>query len=328
MLNSAVSPAVTQRLNQLIQGKGGASRVQASGGAQYDIATDLMQHPEWNTEAVRMAMQQAGVGGIDANSSPEQVAEAYINFQAGNNFAKQAATMSQSDSVKQLGKGNSSQSLQSQQDDLKKKQAAARNPASDVFSAVGDTVFGWFGKDTRTDDQKAVDTQQGTMDAYTNLQKKQGDSGLSDPAIEAAMQKFGSDQNTMIRVQSKSGDKVVSLKDAITYYPDQLSKGSASIASKDPNLNGKRLGDVTGVKDVGLGQMDDSSKSQDYGTDASKWTKDNPVDGQTASTGSGSGNGQVTIALAPEVARLFNITGNGVNIDSAAAAGVPPQPGG
>ena len=327
MLNQAVPSSVMNRMNQLIAGKGGREKVQASGGAQYDIATDLIQHPEWNTEAVRMAMQMAGVSGIDQNSSPEQVAEAFINYQAGNDFKKQASGLSDQYSVKTLGQGNESDTFKKYQSDLSDRQNKETATGSNWFSGTGNDILGMFGIDTRSDEQTAIDQGNTTANAYKDLQKNRGNNGLSDPGIEAAISRFGSDPNMKIRVQTKEGDKVVSLADAIKYYPDQLTKGSASIASTDPSLNKKRIGDVTGVKDVNVGPMDDSSKSQTFGDSADQWDKDNPVKGTTDSGDSG-GNGKVTISLSPEVARLFNVTGSGVNIDSAAAAGVPPKPGG
>jgi len=326
MLNQSTSAAVKQRLEQLISQKGGRSRVQGSGGAQYDIATDLMQHPEWNTEAVRMALQMAGVSGIDQSSSPEQVAEAYINFAAGNDFTKQAAGLSDQYSVKMLGKGNESDSFKKFQQDMKDRQTKEGTTGTNWFSSTTSELLSGIGIDTRSDEQTAIDQGNATANAYKDLQKNRGDSGLSDPAIEAAISRFGSDPNLKVRVQSKDGDKVVSLADAIKYYPDQLTKGSASIASTDSSLNGKRLSDVTGVKDINVGQMDDSSKSQTFGDSADQWSKDNPVEG-TKQDDSG-GGGKVTIDLSPAVARYFSVTGTGVNIDSAAAAGVPPKPGG
>jgi hypothetical protein len=327
MLNQAVPSSVMNRMNQLIAGKGGRDKVQASGGAQYDIATDLIQHPEWNTEAVRMAMQMAGVTGIDQNSSPEQVAEAFINYQSGNDFKKQAAGLSDQYSVKMLGQGNESDNFKKFQSDLSDRQNKETVTGGSWLSDTGNDIMGWFGIDTRSDEQTAIDQGNATASAYKDLQKNRGNSGLSDPAIEAAISRFGSDPNMKIRVQTKEGDKVVSLADAIKYYPDQLTKGSASIASTDASMNKKRIGDVTGVKDVNVGPMDDSSKSQTFGDSADQWDKDNPVNGTTNSDDSG-GNGKVTISLSPEVARLFNVTGSGVNIDAAAAAGVPPKPGG
>jgi hypothetical protein len=327
MLNQAVPSSVMNRMNQLIAGKGGRDKVQASGGAQYDIATDLIQHPEWNTEAVRMAMQMAGVTGIDQNSSPEQVAEAFINYQSGNDFKKQAAGLSDQYSVKMLGQGNESDNFKKFQSDLSDRQNKETVSGGNWLSDTGNDIMGWFGVDTRSDEQTSIDQGNATASAYKDLQKNRGNSGLSDPAIESAISRFGSDPNMKIRVQTKEGDKVVSLADAIKYYPDQLTKGSASIASTDASLNKKRIGDVTGVKDVNVGPMDDSSKSQTFGDSADQWDKDNPVNGTTNSDDSG-GNGKVTISLSPEVARLFNVTGSGVNIDAAAAAGVPPKPGG
>jgi hypothetical protein len=326
MLNQAVPSSVMNRLNQLIAGKGGRERVQASGGAQYDIATDLIQHPEWNTEAVRMAMQMAGVSGIDQNSSPEQVAEAFINYQSGNDFKKQAAGLADQYSVKMLGQGKESDTFKKFQSDLSDRQNKETVSGNNWLSGAGNDILGFFGIDTRSDEQTAIDQGNTTANAYKELQKNRGNSGLSDPAIEAAISRFGSDPNMKIRVQTKEGDKVVSLADAIKYYPDQLTKGSASIASSDPSLNKKRLGDVTGVRDVNVGPMDDSSKSQTFGDSASDWDKNNPVGGAN-DTGDSGGNGKVTISLSPEVARLFNVTGSGVNIDAAAAAGVPPKPG-
>jgi hypothetical protein len=326
MLNQSTSPAVKQKLKDLIAGKGGREKVQGSGGAQYDIATDLIQHPEWNTEAVRMAMMQAGVSGIDQSSSPEQVAEAYINFTSGNDFTKQAGSLQDQYSVKMLGKGNESQTFQDFKKGLSDRQTKESASAS-WFGSTTTELLNGIGIDTRSDEQTAIDQGNATADAYKDLQKNRGDSGLSDPGIEAAISRFGSDPNMKIRVQSKDGDKVVSLADAIKYYPDQLTKGSASIASTDSSLNGKRISDVTGVKDVNVGPMEDSSKTQNFGDSADQWSKDNPVEG-TKEEDSGNGSGKVTIELSPAVARYFSVTGTGVNIDSAAAAGVPPKPGG
>lgn len=326
MLKSSVSGGVMNRLQQLITAKGGKERVQASGGAQYDIATDLIQHPEWNTEAVRMAMQQAGVAGIDASSSPEQIAEAFINYQSGNDFNKQAGQLQDQYSVKMLGQGKESQGFSQFKSSVSDQQTKADTSWSWANGTIND-VTSWLGWDTRSDAQTQADQGKDTQSAYEDLQKNRGNNGLSDPAIEAAMNRFGNDPNVRIRVQTKEGDKVVSLADAIRYYPDQLTKGSASLASTDASLNKKRISDITGVKDLNVGAMDDSSKSQTYGDSVSDWEKNNPVSG-TADSGGDSGSGKVTISLSPEVARLFNVTGSGVNIDSAAAAGVPPKPGG
>jgi hypothetical protein len=161
--------------------------------------------------------------------------------------------------------------------------------------------------------------------ANSEYKKLQDRTGKTDPGIEAAITQFGGREDR-IKVQTKQGARIVTIDEAIRDYSDQISSGSAIVASGENA--GKKISEVTGVTTTGVVPGKDGVentakqnaksgiKTEDYDTIMGK-DKEN-------ANGTAAG-GTVTIEPSPELARLFNFktTGN-LSVDQSAAQGVPP----
>jgi hypothetical protein len=330
-MGSVLGAGLQQRLDSLMQKAGGKDKVMNSPGTMDDIALQLMSDRTWDVIAVRRALQGAGITVPD-DASDQQVAKFYVSWYAGNNFAGQAKKDAETRSVKPV----SDAEWNKQDIGGSGKVGGMSQFSSDYGNQLNDKYGGNTLLDAvfNSDSKQEENTGRTTLDYYQDFQNTHGHK--SDPAIESLIKSFGSDPNIRVRVRSKDGkDKAVTLADAIRYYSDQLSTGSAYIISKNPDTNGKKLSELPGIStDVGVtpgkNGVGDSASESTYGDDADKWINDNDFKPESSGddSGGGDGGGKVTVSLQPEVARLFQFQGSGVNIDTGPDARPPAITGG
>jgi hypothetical protein len=162
-----------------------------------------------------------------------------------------------------------------------------------------------------------------SLDAYWS---RQNSAGVSDPAIEAMIQKVGNQSEVGVEVQVKDGTRVVSQADAIKYYADQVAKGTATLVGGSADINGKNIADFTGVKEGNFVGPDSTQSDGSQGDGVSKedWLKDHPTDADPASAG----GGKVMLDLTPEAKKLVQQMGGSSTtnpqVEAGAGAGVPP----
>jgi hypothetical protein len=317
-LTGSMDQNVRNLLSKQVNSSGGYKNVAQSPGSQYSIAQQLMASPDWNVMSAKAAL---GTLGISTSSlSDAQVAEYYVSTLTSGGLGAQAN--SQGATLKPMTNQSSAAAAGGLLGQLAVKQA--RNGPG-----LFDDVTKLWGGDTAT--HNAVNLNN-VINAYKDYGKKYN---VSNPAIEAAVSTLGTDTSTQIRVHTTSGDQVVSMSDAIKYYSDQLSDGSAYVVGG--SQSGKRLSDVTGVTIQGYkpgknGQPDTENKKAIGGVGQS-WTdyeKANPNQQQGSAANNGAQQvGTVTVDPSPYLLQLFNFNGTGgVNINGAAAAGTPPTVGG
>lgn len=317
-LTGSMDQNVRNLLSKQVNSSGGYKNVAQSPGSQYSIAQQLMASPDWNVMSAKAAL---GTLGISTSSlSDAQVAEYYVSTLTSGGLGAQAN--SQGATLKPLTDLSSASSAAGFLGQLAMKEAK-NGPG------LLDDVTKLWGGDTATHNSSNLNN---VMNAYKDYGKKYN---VSNPAIEAAVNTLGTDASTQIRVHTTSGDQVVSMSDAIKYYSDQLSDGSAYVVGG--SQSGKRLSDVTGVTIQGYkpgknGQPDTENKKAIGGVGQS-WTdyeKANPNQQQGSAANNGAQQvGTVTVDPSPYLLQLFNFNGTGgVNINGAAAAGTPPTVGG
>lgn len=149
-------------------------------------------------------------------------------------------------------------------------------------------------------------------------------SGKRNPVIENLLQQVHDQDKTKVIVHTSSGQRVMSLSDAIKQHPEELSSGSVEFVSGDEK--GKTVSDIVGSGSVNTGadwQSEATKSSGKTGTALGSWQKDHPDD-STYGTGSGTGaNGKVVVDLTDAAKQLLKVS-SATGIAGANGEGAPP----
>lgn len=351
LMQSALGAQGETKLNQLVQQAGGAQKVAESPGTMSSIATQLLNVPGIDSNTIRSMLQASGMT-IPDNASDEQMLNMIVNQYVGNTPEKAAQQQQAANAVRPVSQqeldqnknmggllgGLSTGPFQNgpfaslvgdghgMSDWLADQRRQQTNASSSFSSTMGHTIFGFFGGN---DSSNSADAWGGTLDAYQDYSKKYGN--IADPAMQKTIEQFGKDPSLRVRVRTKDGtDRAVSLAEAIKYYPDQISTGTASIMSNDADSNGKSLAElgITPSMQPGKllqGEADTTTSGQEYGQSAKDQEKNfNPKAKQDDNKDSG-GSQKVTIDFAPGAAQtLLRVVGTGApNARPPAATGGP-----
>lgn len=146
---------------------------------------------------------------------------------------------------------------------------------------------------------------------------EEGRSHQRSPVLEALLQNLNpSDQ---VAVQTRSGARVMSLTDAMKYYPAELMSGNVSFYSS----SGKLLGDtanitqgLTAQEPTAVGQEERGAAGSNRGVSLRQWQRQHP-----GSATVGAGN-TVVVDLSQEARQLLKVLPS--NYDAASAAGTVP----
>lgn len=284
-----MDPSVRKQFTQLVNEYGGNEVVAEGPGAISGIATELMGNKGWNVYAARSALQSIGVDTSAMND--QQVAEFFVAQMTSGGMGAQA----------------------------KKKQE--ENKPKDIRGQIEERGVPDFWFETK---QPGMVFSK-SANEYIEREKK---TGKSDPAMEAAIKTFGTNNDQKVEVQTKQGTRIVTLSEAIRDYGDQISTGTAIVAEGEHK--GKKLSEVTGVTTTGVvpgknGVPNTAKENAKSGQTKEEYEKDRPfLDKIKDMAGEGPG-GVVRIEPSPELARLLHFTATGnVNVDNSAAQGVPP----
>lgn len=287
-----MDPSVRRQLTQLVKEYGGNKVVAEGPGAISAIATELMGNKSWNVYAARSALQSIGVDTSAMND--QQVAEFFVAQTTSGGMGAQAKEQQEKNKPKDVTK-------QIEEHGVSDFAIKSGQPGT-LKGGVG------FGSEARME--------------YLERQKK---TGKSDPAMEAAITQFGG-KAPKITVQTKQGQRVVTLSEAIRDYGDQISSGSAIIAEGE--YKGKKISEVTGVTTTGVvpgkgGTPNTAKENAKSGQTTEEFEKSGG--GKWDPFGDKGNGGVIRVEPSPELARLFHFstTGN-VTVDESAAQGVPP----
>jgi hypothetical protein len=310
-------------IEDAINKNGGRQKVAGDPSLQTNVATDLMRSQGYDITVARNI-----VSAIDpsmAEASDQAIAQYIVNYQAGNNPGNQAAGLNQKMSTRDI--------TQTERDKIKTPgggDAAGKR-------GTGWSDFGWQqhmrGEQMMTDAGmwsnlfNGDQTNQGhtlevNSDYYNELTKG---TGKSDPVIEKLISEYGTDPDIRFKVQTKDGDKAVTFGEAIRYFSDQLSSGSASIVSSNKDINNRRVKDIAGSTGAQVTSNKNSWSGSDFDKVAEEIGAGNPSTAAQENTGGGAGT--IRLEVGPELKRFLSITtSGGVQLDDSAAAGRPsPQ---
>jgi hypothetical protein len=154
-------------------------------------------------------------------------------------------------------------------------------------------------------------------EVYADAMEK---SGKRDPVLEAILQNVKEPNKTDVRVNTATGDRIVSLSEAMKYFPNELARGNVQLVSG--NQSGKTISDVVqGHVDSNREYKDElaNTQGQKVGQTVEEYGKKHKLPGEKKDAPSG---GKVTVDLSDEAKRLFKIldgTGN-----ESSATGYPP----
>lgn len=319
-LGSQTMTTLTKLMNQ----RGGAQKVAGDQGLQADVATDLMRSQGYDITVARNIVSQ--IDPSMANASDQAIAQYIVNYQSGNNPTNQAAIMRSQNQIKPVTQAEFDRKTTPTGD---KKYTSGMSDFAGTLSQKGyqmmsdaGPISNLFGG-TQT---KMGETLQINADYYNQMVKQ---AGHNDPVIEKLLNQFGTDKNIRFKVKTKDGDKAVTFGEAIRYFPDQLSNGSAVIMSSNKDINNRQVKDIAGSTGFQPkpGSPEDSSQRHWSGSDPNTVAGDIGASTPDQGASQNTGGGEITLSLSPEAAALFNVqTSGNVSLNNSADAGRPvPQ---
>ena len=152
------------------------------------------------------------------------------------------------------------------------------------------------------------------MEAYIGGLSKGKDGSVTRlPVVESFITdsaQYGVSESTKVMVMTKDGAKVVSFKEALRDFPDQIQAGTARfVGGLDDEYVGKTTGDITGYKPDDSFKVNSRTKSIDYGQTDEDFQAQQEADQEKKSKdeGGSSTNTKVSISLSPEAQRLLRV---------------------
>lgn len=310
-----------QRLDALINQSGGRQRVAGDQNLQANVATELMRSPGYDITVARNIV--TAIDPAMASESDQAIAQYLVNYQSGNNPNNQAAALREQMAVKPITdeerKRGTTASGQKKFGSGMGDFAGALSERANAMMTDAGPISNLFGGD-----QTVAGETLSTNALYYDEMTKQA--GHNDPVIEKLLDEYGNDPDIRFKVKTKDGEKAVTFGEAIRYFPDQLSNGSATIVSKNNDIHNRQVKDIagsTGFKPT-PGSAEDSASRSWSGSDAA--TVEKEIRGDQVG-GENTGGGNVVISLSPEAQRLLSVqTSGNVQLDNSAQQGRPsPQ---
>jgi hypothetical protein len=202
--------------------------------------------------------------------------------------------------------------------------AAKSAPTKGTFDSHGRSFLNkhtfFFGQGASSDSEKAYSALTKTGNTGKGTVNDGWLKGQRSPVIESLLKDVGSDQK--VAVDTRNGKKVMSLADALKYYPAEVAAGTVMMVGGDHA--DQTVKQITGLADGTKSTQDEAAKESVSKTAAASTSKDpafKPSSSSSSST-SGSGNQKVTIGLSPQAMQLLSIIPN----TAAAQTGTPQTP--
>lgn len=311
-VNTVLSGGAKRWLDSKIQEVGGRDKVKGDTGLQASIGQELTRYID--PGAVKAVAEGLVGPGTLANVPEDKVGEWVVRNYVG------AGDLSEAAEAEQAGE-NQRPLAEGERHGVEAEWGVLGAPAGTDFIQDNYGMNPFSGE---------VRSKNSALDAYS---ERQGQTGMADPAIEAFIQTTGKYSEIGVEVQTKDGKKVVSKDEAIRYYGDQIAKGTARIVGGPPDMDGMTIGQLTGVtqQDYTASHGRDTDTTNDTaaegapGVSAEEWKEGHPSSYEEE----GGGSGTYKIELSDETKRFFRLVGpQNPQVESGAAAGVPPAVGG
>jgi hypothetical protein len=278
----------------------------------------LQAFPNHNLSVIQ---QQLSAFGIVTSSDPTEALGYAFNLIAGNNgdlanAQKNSSSTSpmSSSAAKTASKDSSSGLYQNFSTKVDTGSSTAAKIGGSLLEAATAGLVGDVGTDKG--DSKALQAYKKSVD-----QK----SGQRNPVLENLLQSVSDPDKAKVLVHTSTGERVMSLSDAIKNHPNELSSGSVEFVSGDEK--GKTVQDLLGTGSVNTSAdwtTEASKSSGKTGQSLSDWEKKNPDDASTFGTGTSTGsNGQVVVDLTDAAKQLLKIS-SATGIAGANGEAAPP----
>lgn len=315
LVESSLSPSAKKALDDAIAKAGGKDKVASNNGLQASIGLELTKQID---PGVVKAMADVMIGkGALQNVPEDKIGEWLVrNYVGAGSLAAAAKTDEANNNERKLGPDDQTSGTPWL--------GAMASPAGSNFVSEnhGTNIF-----------SSAVRSKNSALDAYDERQKK---TGMTDPAMEAFIQATGHYSEIGVEVQTKDGKKVVGKDEAIKYFGDQIADGTARIVNGPSDLDGKTVGEITGIKQKDYsptpGQDSDSKDDaapKDVGVSEDDWRKSHDTSYSDTSANTAS---KVTVDLSDDAKKLLKIVGpsstENSQVEGGAASGLPPSYGG
>lgn len=248
----------------------------------------LQAFPDHNISVIQ---QQLAAFGIVQTDDPQKALAYAFNLVAGNNGdlanAQKTAQTTQPTSMANAAK-------------------QAKQDGSPFFQDINAGILNFQG--------------QATYDYIKNAKA----SGQRNPVIENLLRQVGNEGSAKVVVHTSSGQRVMSLDDAVKSHPQEISSGSVQFVSGDEK--GRSVADIVGQGNVSSTtdwSAEAAKSSGRTGQSLSSWQKTHKDD-STAGAGSGTGaNGKVVVDLTDAAKQLLTIASTS-GIAGANGEGAPP----
>ncbi len=154
----------------------------------------------------------------------------------------------------------------------------------------------------------------GSSSAISAYQSWDRSNGKSDPVITDLLNTLQDQNQVQVSVTTASGQRVVSLADAIQNHMDELATGNSVIMAGSASQKGKTVADLLGASNVAPGRdfSSEAKATDNSGTSLSQWMAQN---------GNSSG---LTIDLSPAAKQLLTVLQT-TGLSGAASSASPPS---
>jgi hypothetical protein len=304
-----MTPQMTSGLSQMIAAAGGGNAIMSNPGLRDQVATQFLNKYQvsGNINENVWAQEISALTGVQM--TPTQAFQWIVSQSAGVNEASHNGSLTGSSSA---GSSVSAGKLGSAPTG---RFGLATGHGAQLGGLVSALTFGGAGNPQNWQ-QQLMSGNGAAASPYLAQEQK---SGQRSPVLEALLQNTGSGDQVM--VQTASGQRVMSMADAMKYYPNELAAGNVQFYSS----SGQSLGSTSGLTHglvnsaASVTAEEKQRAGANLGVTAAAWAKAHP--GVTPA-----GGGQaVTISLSSEAQQLLKLL-PGNNDQAAASSQVPANP--
>lgn len=286
-LSAVVTPAMQQYITQLITQYGGAAAIKAQ--------------PDYADQIAQQFLDRFG-GSMDPNAFTNVIQQL-----SGQNFNGDI-TMAARWVVEQVAGNTAQATAQANQGQAGLTNLSGKSLTTGAQNAGVTGSLSSVVTDSRVTHRFGTDEQSNAAKQYVGAAAK---SGQRDPVIEALLKNSnlqgdaGNSQH--VQVIAKGGNRIVSLADAIKYFPNEIAAGKVQFV--DGSAKGKSVQDLAG--------MVDSTRSYSAESTSATGSK---IGVAASDFGKSVGTATQVLGLTPEASALVKILPQ----TSSAGAGTPP----
>jgi hypothetical protein len=301
-----MTPQMQASLNQMISAAGGGNALAANPGARDQIATQFLN--QWqlkgNINENLWAQEISALTGVNMNAT--QAFQWIVSQSAGNNEASNNGALAAPNAGASVSASNTGSARTGRYGLATGSQGSLAEEVATL--GLGGHAASWQQSLTAANSAAAA--------PYLASEKK---SGQRSPVLEAILQNTsGSDQ---VMVQTSSGQRVMSIADAMKYYPNELASGNVQFYSSSGSALGNTSSITQGLINSAASVTSEEKQKAGSGSGVtfSAWEKAHPSAAPTPGTQA------VTVSLSAEAKQLLKLL-PGNNDQAAASSTVPANP--